>query len=81
MLKFYDEANKDKAQSKQEKEFASRIELMLNPDKAVVRDSIKVIAYIDPASSQSNLIKFRTDNIGMYVKANLEGQIMYQRQQ
>lgn len=49
--KYHDDANKDKSLNKQDKDFASRIEMMLNPDKVIVKDSIKIIAYIDPATS------------------------------
>ena len=80
LMKYYEEANRDRAQSKQEKELAARVEMMLNPNKVAKKETIKVLAYIDPAGSQSNFVRFKSDNISMYHKANIEGSIMLQQQ-
>ena len=76
--KYYEDANKDKSLSKQEKDFAQRLESMMNPDKEILKDTVKIIAHIDGANSGTTFMRLKRTN--MYTKANLEGQKLLLKQ-
>ena len=52
-------------------ECANKIELLMNPDKELVIDPIRIMMHIDPSTSQN--IYMRIKSIDTYKKANLEG--------
>ena len=45
--------------------------MLLNPDKEIKHDPVKVMMHIDPHTSQNTYIRLK--NIDLYKRANLEG--------
>mmetsp|Transcript_8101 Transcript_8101/g.13609 ORF Transcript_8101/g.13609 Transcript_8101/m.13609 type:complete len:98 (+) Transcript_8101:84-377(+) len=52
---------------------------MMNPDRQLAKDTIKIMAHIDPMNSKSTYMRLK--NIKAYIRANLEGQKLLQRVQ
>lgn len=53
------------------KECSLRIEQLMNPDKEIIRDQIKVMGHIDPNASGNTFIPLKS--IKAYKRANLDG--------
>lgn len=54
------------------KECSVRIEQLMNPDKDIIRDQIKVMAHIDSHSSPHTFLPIKS--IKAFKRANLDGQ-------
>jgi ADP-glucose pyrophosphorylase len=46
--------------------------MLMNPDKEIINDPIKIMMHIDPSTSQNTYMRIKS--IDTYKKANLEGQ-------
>jgi hypothetical protein len=53
------------------KDCASRIDAMLNPDREIKKDQIKVMVHIDPMDCNHQYMRIKS--IKQYKRANLEG--------
>lgn len=71
----WEKSHNPKTKKKQDAQLldcAQRIEMLLNPDKEIENDPIKVMMHIDHVGSQNTYIRIK--GIDAYTKANLEGQ-------
>jgi hypothetical protein len=72
--KHFNEVQKEKVNKKtpqQIKDCSAKIEMLMNPDKEIMKDHIKVMGHID--KQDSPYVYMRIKSIKGYKRANLEG--------